>query len=204
MVVLSGPVVQGLAELSIPTDADNPAEHEQLVIIAMAVREFSLGNDNAPLPKGPDHRTAITPDAISHLLDVREVFVASEVAFVLLLGVLLALVLIQRKRKGRASLKIPFIVGGAIPLTAAAILGIAVVIDFGLFFTWLHSIFFAEGTWTFPADSLLIRSLPFNFWAACAAVLVGSMALLCALSVFIGVLLGRLKKTRTAPATGAN
>lgn len=39
-----------------------------------------------------------------------------------------------------------------------------IVFDFNGFFSWLHSLFFASGTWTFDANSLLINMYPTNFW----------------------------------------
>ena len=150
------------------------------------------------MPAGQDHRTAITPDAISHLLDVRVVFVLSEFVFVLLLIALLILMIVSVRRKGSVSLARPLILGGALPLAAALLLGIAIAIDFNAFFVWMHGIFFADGTWTFPADSLLIRALPYNFWLASAAVWAASMAVFCAISICVGILLRQRSKKRLA------
>ncbi|MCL2750717.1 MAG: DUF1461 domain-containing protein [Coriobacteriia bacterium] len=219
MVVLSAPVCQAVARATIPYNAANPAEHEHLVEVALAVRDFSLGNNAAPMPVGDDHRVAITPDAIQHLLDVRLVFVLSEIAFALLLVALLVfmIVSVRRSRAGLqanskrsslersqgSSLAFPLIIGGALPLAGAALLGLAIAIDFGAFFDWMHGIFFADGTWTFPADSLLIRSLPNAFWAASAAVWAASMAVLCLISIAVGLILAQRSKQRLAHAEGA-
>jgi len=191
MVVLSAPVVQALADANIPQNAANPAEHEYLVEVAMAVRSFSLGNDSAPMPAGEDHRVAITPDAIHHLLDVRVVFVLSELAFLLLFVLLLILIIVRVRRKGSGSLTRPLIIGGALPLAAALLLGLAIAIDFNAFFIWMHGIFFASGSWTFPADSLLIRALPYEFWVSSAVVWAVSMAVFCIASISIGIVLKR-------------
>ena len=198
MVVLSAPVVHALAEASIPYNAANPAEHEHLVKVAMAVRSFSLGNDSAPMPAGEDHRIAITPDAIHHLLDVRVVFVLSELAFLLLFAVLLILIIVRVRRKGSGSMARALIVGGALPLAAALLLGFATLIDFEAFFIWMHGIFFVSGSWTFPADSLLIRALPYEFWVASAAVWAASMVVFCLASIGIGIMLQRRANKRQA------
>jgi integral membrane protein (TIGR01906 family) len=195
-------VVLLLAESSIAAHTSEPEERERLAEVALAVRDFSLGNDYAAMPTGEDYRTAITPDAISHLLDVRIVFVTSVLAFVVFLLAILVLLIIAIKRKKAATLAHPFIIGGILPLAAAALLGLAVAIDFGAFFTWMHGIFFADGTWTFPADSLLIRSLPFNFWFACAVVWAGCMALLCIISIATGMLISRRQKSSDRTLAG--
>jgi integral membrane protein (TIGR01906 family) len=196
MVVLSAPVTQALAEASIAHNSADPAEHERLVAVAMAVRDFSLGNDYASLPAGEDYRSAITADALAHLLDVRVVFVISVLASVVLFVVLLTLFIVSIKRKGSAIATGPLIIGGAIPLAAAAILAVAIAIDFNAFFVWLHGLFFAEGSWTFPADSLLIRALPYNFWVSCAVVWAASMALFCLINIVAGLLLQRRQAHR--------
>ena len=43
------------------------------------------------------------------------------------------------------------------------------VTDFNAFFAWFHSLFFADGTWTFPYEALLIRVFPLPFWITAAA-----------------------------------
>ena len=47
------------------------------------------------------------------------------------------------------------------------------------FFSAFHGLFFAEGTWTFPSDSVLIRLFPESFWTMAGvtwAALVGLIA----------------------------
>lgn len=193
MVVLSEPVCHTLAEAAIPQDSNNPSEHDYLVDIAMGVRDFSLGNDNANLPHGSDYRTAMTPDVLSHLLDVRVVFIACEFVCAVLFVALVFLIIVARNRRGVKFLAKPLIIGGVIPLVAALVLGIAITLDFSAFFTWMHGIFFADGSWTFPADSLLIRSLPYSFWLSCAGVWAVCMVLFCIVSIVAGVVLLRKK-----------
>jgi len=196
MTVLSAPMVNNIARFTIAPTPDDPAEKLYLMEIAVAVRDFSMGNDAAALPLGDDYRTSITPDAISHLLDVRVVFVLAFYSYLFLLFALAILAIIQIRRKGIHSLTRPFIIGGAIPLGAALLLGLAVLIDFNAFFIWMHGIFFADGTWTFPADSLLIRALPNSFWVGATVVWAASMVLFCILSMVAGYLLHRNNKKR--------
>lgn len=201
MVVLSEPVCLALAQASIVSLPGASEEHDFLVSVAMAVRDFSLGNNAAAMPAGEDYRTAITPDAIAHLLDVRIVFIAALYATMLLFLALVILIVVVVRRSGVKALARPLVAGGAVPLAAAAILGVAITLDFNAFFTWMHGIFFASGTWTFPADSLLIRALPYEFWIACAVVWAASMAVLCAVSIVLGALFGR--RPASAPVDAA-
>jgi len=207
MVVLSEPVCRALAETSIAEHVSDPNEQTFLVDTALAVRDFSLGNNAAPMPAGEDYRNAITPDAIAHLLDVRVVFLASELAFFVLFLALTILMIVAVRRTKAGSrvgyLVRPLIIGGIIPLVAALLLAIVIAVDFGAFFVWMHGIFFADGTWTFPADSLLIRSLPYKFWIASAFVWAGSMVLLCVISIAVGILLVRLGRRAKSEAFDA-
>jgi uncharacterized membrane protein len=71
----------------------------------------------------------------------------------------------------------------AVLIALAVLAGLS---NFDALFTAFHGLFFAEGTWTFAADSLLIRTFPEQFWATAAGVwaaliLLGAVALaLCA------------------------
>ena len=65
------------------------------------------------------------------------------------------------------------------------------IVDFSGLFTVFHGVFFSQGNWTFPYDSLLICSLPQPFWAGMAAVWLVVAALLCLIAIVVGL---RLRK----------
>ena len=54
---------------------------------------------------------------------------------------------------------------------------VAGLLNFDALFTWFHGLFFAAGTWEFPADSLLIEVFPEPFWSTAAAVWAGLVLL---------------------------
>ena len=64
-------------------------------------------------------------------------------------------------------------------------------IDFNRFFTLFHGVFFSQGNWTFPYDSLLICALPTEFWVGMGVVWLVVTALISILSIAIGA---RLRK----------
>ena len=72
-----------------------------------------------------------------------------------------------------------------------AALGIFAAIDFNRFFTVFHSVFFSQGNWTFPYDSLLICALPTEFWVGMGVIWLAVAALVSILSIAIGA---RLRK----------
>ncbi|MDR1358436.1 MAG: DUF1461 domain-containing protein [Coriobacteriales bacterium] len=187
MVVTSAPVSTALMDDALKQTTQDGADREYLLEVATAVREFSFGDDAAAMPTGEDYRSSLTSDAITHLLDVRVVFLTVEYVSI---GVLLALILLLTLAVRRYRVKIlvlPLIVGGGVPLACALVLGVAIAIDFAAFFAWMHSLFFADGTWVFPADSLLIRALPTGFWLSSATVWAVCMVLLCGISIAAGV-----------------
>lgn len=152
---------------------------------AEAVRVFVLDADAPALPATLEGAPAFDEDAVSHLVDVRNVLVPARwLTLALLVVSAVWLVMRLRTRPGKrvvaAGLR-----GAGVALALGA--GLAVVIgtlDFGSFFAWFHSLFFEAGTWTFPASALLIRVFPTAFWVSAGA-LWGLFVLMCAGAMFI-------------------
>lgn len=142
---------------------------EQTQQAAEDVRRFVLDEDAPPLPAAIDGRSAFDASATSHLVDVRRVLLPAR--FAALLGAVMAAAwAMLRGRQKR------FLLAGALSaagwmlgasLALAALVGVS---DFDAFFTWFHGLFFAAGTWQFPADALLIQVFPLPFWMSAAAI----------------------------------
>ena len=71
-------------------------------------------------------------------------------------------------------------------LVAFIALGAWAVIDFNGLFATFHSVFFSQGNWTFPYDSLLICALPTAFWMGMGVVWLATSAVISILSILIG------------------
>jgi integral membrane protein (TIGR01906 family) len=136
---------------------------------AEAVRLFVV-DENAPaLPAAIDGVAAFDEAAVSHLVDVREVIVGARWMTIVLSIVGAVWLLVRgRSQHGRALVRAGlrsaawFLVLG---LVIATVVGAT---SFDALFTWFHGLFFAAGTWTFPADALLIRIFPLRFWMEAA------------------------------------
>ncbi|MDR2672961.1 MAG: DUF1461 domain-containing protein [Coriobacteriales bacterium] len=200
MLTLTPPVTHYLAEAFVNTTGST-LEHDYLVGIADAVRDFSLGNDQAAVPVGRDYRNALTPDAVAHLLDVRTVFIGLELAALIASLLVIGTLTISIRRYGLRSIALPLLIAGLAPLTVALLLGLAVLIDFAGFFAFLHSLFFVADSWVFPADSLLIRALPEAFWLGCAIVWLVFLVILCALCILVGLLIRRRSQASVSQKT---
>lgn len=152
---------------------------------AEAVRVFVLDADAPALPGTLEGAPAFDEDAVSHLVDVRNVLIPTRwLTLVLLVLSATWTGLRARTTSGRR------VVSAGLRGAAAALAfgaGVAAAIgtlDFGSFFSWFHSLFFEAGTWTFPSSALLIRVFPTAFWVSAAA-LWGLLVLMCAGSMLI-------------------
>ena len=124
--------------------------------------------------------------AVDHLQDCIPIFVTSRIAIILslvfaLAGVLLLVIRRRRKLAGWIMFATPLAV-----IAIIAALGIWAFVDFDSLFTALHGLFFANGTWIFPADSLLITLFPEAFWMGMGVVWVFVSILACLIVCFIG------------------
>ncbi|MEG0503614.1 MAG: DUF1461 domain-containing protein, partial [Raoultibacter sp.] len=102
----------------------------------------------------------LTDDALSHLDDVFVVISGAKYALIALaIGAALGLVYLGM-RVGKRRVGKVLITSGSAVLCIFAVLALWVVVDFNGFFAAFHSLFFASGTWTFSAQSLLISMYP--------------------------------------------
>jgi hypothetical protein len=144
---------------------------EATVQTAEHVRRFVVSSSAPPLPAEVEGVSAYDEAAVDHLLDVRAVLVPAR-WLALALGGLWGLWASARlrtasaRRRVRASLRL----GGAVLVVAPALAMLAGLADFDALFARFHDLFFAPGTWMFPADALLIRVFPAAFWVASGAV----------------------------------
>ena len=100
---------------------------------------------------------------ISHMRDVRNIFLALRLIFVVSTAILLVYIISSIKEEKHLSI-IKDLNKGAIYSVIAVILLALLAIPFNLFFSMFHAIFFPQGNWTFPPDSALIMLFPQEFF----------------------------------------
>ncbi len=134
---------------------------------AEQVRAFVVGNVD-DLPRRVERREAFDERAESHLRDVRGalslarwILGASALALAACAGLAL-------RRGGRGVLAGGMLWGAGSAAAVVGIAALAALVDFAAFFEDFHSVFFAEGSWLFDPDSLLIQLFPERFWAISA------------------------------------
>lgn len=98
----------------------------------------------------------------SHLEDVKKVISVANYWFYLSLVIVAGMILYYLK--DRFKLKKLFLWGGITTATMMGIIILLAIISFNSSFTVFHQIFFPQGNWQFPADSLLIQTFPLEFF----------------------------------------
>jgi integral membrane protein (TIGR01906 family) len=189
-VVLMPPVTSWLAQSNV-NDQLSSLDHARLVEVAEMGRAFVVGERGAELPEGSDERVAFTPDVVGHMEDVRYVLRGVEIATLVLSVLLLVTAVLILRRAGRATLASGLFGGGIAAIALALLLVIFGAVSFDTLFTGMHSLFFAEGTWTFAEDSLLICAYPLGFWIGMAVVWASALVLFSIIIAVVGFLLRR-------------
>ena len=146
---------------------------------------------------GASERYTLPEDALSHLDDVYAVISTAVPVLVgcaiVALASLTALGFVGgRRRAGLTLIAAPIVV-----VVAFALLAAWVIVDFNGFFAAFHSLFFANGTWTFSADSLLICMYPPDFWIGMGAVWFAATLVASAVAIAVGM---AVKGRRSAKA----
>ncbi len=157
--------------------------------LALSVRNF-VTSPNAPdLPATVRGQPGFGSTEVEHLVDVRGVFTGARIATIIATFALAALaaesVAAGRLRDVSRGMRM----GGRIILVACGAALVAGAIDFDSLFAALHSVFFRAGTWTFPADSLMIRLFPLQFWVAAGAAW-GALTVIAALVLIVAGRMG--------------
>ena len=103
-----------------------------------------------------------TAAEVSHLEDVKIVMKMTDYGFYF--SLLIVTLIITAYRKDQEQIKKCLKYGG---ITTVAVLGIILLFStvwFNMAFTIFHNLFFPQGNWTFPAESLLIQTFPLEFF----------------------------------------
>lgn len=102
------------------------------------------------------------PAEIAHMKDVRSLFQNVNI----LLVILLAAVAIQgfSLKKQKEKLQKAFLYSGIITFSAMVFILAAAFLSFNTSFIVFHQIFFPQGNWQFPGESLLIQTFPQEFF----------------------------------------
>ncbi|PVE16455.1 MULTISPECIES: TIGR01906 family membrane protein [unclassified Arthrobacter] len=113
---------------------------------------------------------------VGHMLDVKVVLVISfAVALAMFVFTIAACWYLARTYPG--GVRRGLFAGALTTLILMIALTVTAILGWQTFFTQVHALFFADGTWTFRADDTLIRLFPAQFWMD-AAITVAALVLI--------------------------
>ena len=194
------------------TDDISPYTHDELVEMAVEIRDYSFGSHNAEAldakmdqllaqaqadgrapqnARGEEYR--LDAAAISHLDDCYHILEMVRIPLVVIAVLAIAAAAHVRVRISRKALGTVLVTTSAFLIAAFLVAGGAALMDFEGFFGQFHQLFFPQGNWVFWYRSLLICSLPEGFWMGMGTIWFATTLLLSILSIYVGL---RLRKPR--------
>jgi integral membrane protein (TIGR01906 family) len=126
-----------------------------------------------------------TANENSHLEDVQKVMNGLDYLFYFSLLVVTLIITIYQKKR-RDIIKKLFLYGGISSLSVSIFVLLFAIFGFNSMFTIFHKIFFPQGNWTFPMESLLIQTFPLQFFITISLKIMVIAIIIAAAMVFVG------------------
>ncbi len=122
-----------------------------------------LGGSELPNPAELPENYTIAE--YSHLQDVQRIFSVGNILFwILASSAIFLILLIFFLKKNILEISNIILHGGIITLMAIILIFLLIFFNFNGIFAIFHKIFFPQGNWQFPANSLLIQTFPLQFF----------------------------------------
>lgn len=102
-------------------------------------------------------------DEVGHMADVKMVIQLTFLA-ALILALVSVISIIYLARRYPGGVRRALFAGAVVTLVLIGVVAVLAALGWQRFFAAFHSVFFADGTWTFAADDTLIRLFPGQFW----------------------------------------
>jgi integral membrane protein (TIGR01906 family) len=179
-----------LARDDFPPDPYGLDTDERTALARTGLRSIQPGSEGIALLERatlPDGSSAFGQRELTHMRDVRTLFVAAlRGQLVVALAIVLLALGLARTRLRTA---IPAgLLAGSLATLAIAVLAVPVILlGFDDFFTRFHEIFFSGDSWQFSSSDTLIRIYPERFWIDVsrftAGIAVGQAVVLAVLSL---------------------
>lgn len=98
----------------------------------------------------------------AHMNDVQRLFKRGNALFLMLIGVMTFFLSVYHEKK--AEMQKMILWSGVVLAGSVLLLSIIGLVSFTSVFNLFHAIFFPQGNWQFPVDSLLIQTFPLSFF----------------------------------------
>jgi len=106
--------------------------------------------------------SGFTAEETSHLEDVR--IVMKTIDYILYFLLLFISIVLIYYRKDKTFIREILLYGGISSVILTTLTLLSSLLLFNVVFTLFHQLFFPQGNWAFPADSLLIQTFPLEFF----------------------------------------
>jgi len=169
-----------------PPDRYGFTDEQREALALLGLRSIQAGSEGIVLLERatlPDGSPAFDERELSHMADVRALFVPIQRGSLVVLLAIAVLALALARTRLRAVVPRGLLAGALATLAVAILLVPVILLGFDGFFTRFHEMFFEGDTWRFSSTDTLIRIYPERFWedvSALAAVITVGQALVLA------------------------
>ncbi|MBI5669822.1 MAG: TIGR01906 family membrane protein [Chloroflexi bacterium] len=163
-----------------PDDLYGFTTQDRLTYAPLALEYLLNGADITFLSnlRFPDGKAMYNERELRHMRDVKQV---TQLAFgaAVIVGVmaLSAALFLATDRRTRRYLRFGVLYGSSLTLALIVAIVIVAVVNWNVFFTGFHQLFFEGGTWRFEYSDTLIRLFPEQFWFE-AALTIGGLSVI--------------------------
>lgn len=172
-----------------PADRYGLDTDERTTLALLGLRSIEPGSEGMVLLERatlPDGAPAFGERELTHMQDVRTLFVAALRAQLIAAIVIAVLALGLSRTRLRTAVPVGLLAGSLATLAIAVLAVPVILLGFDGFFTGFHGVFFEGDSWRFSSSDTLIRIYPEQFWVdvsrITAAFAVGQAIVLAALS----------------------
>tara|TARA_Y100000310_G_scaffold345531_1_gene466120 strand:- start:40561 stop:41109 length:549 start_codon:yes stop_codon:yes gene_type:complete len=120
---------------------------------------------------------------ISHMRDVKQIMNKVDIIFYILLA-FITLTLTYYKKNVKLLKKLTSL-GSAATFIFVGIILLLSTLAFNSSFNYFHKIFFPQGNWQFPADSLLLQTWPIEFFSNISINIFALTLIIAAITIYI-------------------
>ena len=169
-----------------PPDRYGFTDEQREALALLGLRSIQAGSEGIVLLERatlPDGSPAFDERELSHMADVRALFVPIQRGSLVVMLAIAVLALALARTRLRAVVPRGLLAGALATLAVALLLVPVILLGFDGFFTRFHEMFFEGDTWRFSSTDTLIRIYPERFWedvSALAAVITVGQALVLA------------------------
>lgn len=189
IIVSNASVVRAVVAQAPASEAEQAAFTTERQTEALRALGYVTGRASELEGSMPGSSRGYTQEEIFHMADVRLVMRLARTITMALIAISLLSALIVVKLKSYAALGRVLISAGILCTLALVIAALAGFIGFDELFSGFHTLFFSEGTWQFPEDSLLLTLFPLQFWMIEALVWAFSSLAAAVLAISVGALI---------------